>query len=250
MPTLILSARNNEDSQRLWRAAIRKGWAVERLHGWRVPDELKNVSEPILYAEALLAPIHAKHFGLSLLEPPHDWLPRLPEMYRQRKIVLKTLSQVRLGEFPSFVKPPNDKSFPATVCQCSDDLPTDYAENAPVLVSEVVRWKKEFRCFVLDRKLRTFSVYLRNGELQRDNDFQSSAIEDAEVTSFLESLLADQRVELPRAIVIDVGMIEGRGWAVVELNAAWGSGTYGCDPDAVLDVLRFSAVPAIGEVSD
>ncbi|MBC7820124.1 MAG: ATP-grasp domain-containing protein [Planctomycetaceae bacterium] len=250
MPTLILSARNNEDSQRLWRAAIRKGWAVERLHDWRVPEEMKSVPEPILYAEALLAPIHATHFGLSLLEPPNEWLPRLPQAYRQRKVILTTLEQARLGEFPSFVKPPNDKSFPPTVCQCPDDLPKEYAEDAPVLVAEVVRWEKEFRCFVLDRELRTFSVYLRNGKLQRDNEFESSAIEDAEVSSFVGALLADPRVELPRAIVIDVGMIEGRGWAVVELNAAWGSGTYGCDPDVVLDVLRFSAVPAIKNASD
>lgn len=38
--------------------------------------------------------------------------------------------------------------------------------------------------------------------------------------------------------------MEGRGWAVVEQNAAWGSGIYGCDPEEVLEVLRFAAIPA------
>jgi hypothetical protein len=37
---------------------------------------------------------------------------------------------------------------------------------------------------------------------------------------------------------MDVGVIQHRGWAVVELNAAWGAGIYGCDPDEVLEVVR------------
>ena len=56
-------------------------------------------------------------------------------------------------------------------------------------------------------------------------------------------MLSDARVDLPRATVIDVGTIAGRGWAVVEQNAAWGSGLYGCDPEQVLEVLRFSSEP-------
>lgn len=44
-------------------------------------------------------------------------------------------------------------------------------------------------------------------------------------------------VPAPLGVVLDVGVIEGRGWAVVEANAAWGSGIYGCDPAAILPVL-------------
>jgi hypothetical protein len=47
-------------------------------------------------------------------------------------------------------------------------------------------------------------------------------------------------VLLPRATVLDIGVIQG--WAVVELNAAWGAGIYGCNPEAVLDVVRYAAV--------
>ncbi len=55
---------------------------------------------------------------------------------------------------------------------------------------------------------------------------------------FVEKMLADPRVVLPRAVVLDVGVIDGRGWAAVELNAAWGSGLYGCDAAEALQVLR------------
>jgi hypothetical protein len=57
---------------------------------------------------------------------------------------------------------------------------------------------------------------------------------------------ADKDVALPPAVVLDVGLIAGRGWAVVEPNAAWGSGVYGCDPAAVLPVLRRASIPRDG----
>jgi hypothetical protein len=43
-------------------------------------------------------------------------------------------------------------------------------------------------------------------------------------------------------VVVDVGLTAG-GWAVVEANAAWASGGYACDPDAVLDVVIRAARP-------
>jgi hypothetical protein len=45
-------------------------------------------------------------------------------------------------------------------------------------------------------------------------------------------------VSVPSAFVVDVGLIEGRGWAVVEFNPAWCSGLLGTDPAAVLGVLE------------
>lgn len=44
-------------------------------------------------------------------------------------------------------------------------------------------------------------------------------------------------------VVLDIGTISGRGWAVVEANAAWGSGIYGCDPMEVLGVIRHATKP-------
>ena len=143
---------------------------------------------------------------------------------------------------PAFIKPPNDKSFPARV-YLGIELPSEYADDTPVLVAEVVAWEKEFRCFILDRQLRTVSVYLRHGKLQRQHDFANSDAEETEAFAFTQSLLDDRRVELPRATVVDVGIISGRGWAVIEQNAAWGSGIYGCEPERVLEVLDFAAIP-------
>ncbi len=48
---------------------------------------------------------------------------------------------------------------------------------------------------------------------------------------------------VPPAAVIDVGRLAGGGWAVVEANPAWGAGICGCDPAAVLPVLRRACIP-------
>ncbi|NOK81950.1 MAG: DUF4343 domain-containing protein [Chloroflexi bacterium AL-W] len=242
-PTLILSHRYTEDSQRLWQAAIQLGWHVERLHSWHIPEHLQTINEPVIYVEALMAPIIAEFFGQSLIEPPKDWLPDLPEAYRQRTVQLTTLGTARDSLLPAFVKPPNDKSFTAQVYDAAT-LPTDYPDETPVLVAEPVVWEKEFRCFILDRQLRTSSIYLQHGELQRAEGFVSTVEEHSELQHFVGKLLNDPRVELPRASVLDVGVIKDRGWAVVEQNSPWGAGIYGCDPAEVLEVLRYTSIPS------
>lgn len=241
MPTLILTPRFTADAQALWRAAGRLGWDTERLATWRVPPELIGVREPVFYLEGLFAQTLAAEFGVRLAEPPEDWLPNLPEEYRKRTIEWMTLDAARKLDARMFVKPPNDKSFPARVYRGSE-LPREHDGGMSVLVAEPVAWEMEFRCFVLDRSPRTMSIYLRHGELQRDQEFAATEEELAAATSFVESVLADDRVVLPRAAVVDVGVIASRGWAVVEQNAAWGSGIYGCDPEQVLEVVRHASL--------
>lgn len=237
VPTLILSHRHTEDSQRLWRAAGEIGWRVERT-GMRVPDDLKCCNEPVLYVEALLAPTMGEAFGLTLSEPPNDWLPNLPPEYRRRTVRLSVAEDARWAPGRWFAKPPNDKSWPARVYDSLKDLPELEAKE-PVLLSEVVEFEIEYRCFVLDRQVKTFSVYLRDGQLQKDTGYASSEQDDREMLEFAAEVLADERVRLPRAVVMDVGRLKrDRMWAAVELNAAWGSGLYGCDAQAALEVIR------------
>ena len=237
MTTLILTPRYTEDAQLLWRAAGRLGWRVERLQTWRVPDHLRSLEDTVLYAEALFGPTLAEQLGLHLENPPEDWLPTLPDQYRKRRVVLRTLGQARLGTEPAFIKPPNDKSFPAQVYHPSQ-LPEGYGETMPVLISEIVSWESEFRCFILDRTLQTFSIYARFGELQQDSGYEYNDNEEQGLRQFLTELLADCSVRLPKATVIDIGWITGRGWAVIEQNAAWGAGIYACDPERCLAVIR------------
>jgi hypothetical protein len=237
MPTLFFTPRYSEDTQALWKAAASLGWKTERLSSWRVPDHLKSVTDPVVYGEAMFAPSLAEQLGFTLENPPEDWLVSLPKEYKLRDIRLTTLGEARKNTDAAFVKPPNDKSFPANVYR-GQDLPREFDDEMSVLVSDVVTWASEFRCFILDRSLKTFSIYSRHGDLQRESGFVCTPQESEQVAHFVSRLLADERVALPRATVVDVGLIENSGWACVEQNAAWGAGIYGCDPEAVLEVLE------------
>jgi hypothetical protein len=206
---------------------------------WKIDERAASANEPFLYVEALFGPALAEQLGVSLLDPPEDWLSRLPVNYSRRRIRLSTLGEANAVVERSFIKPPNDKSFPAAVYS-SGELPTAFDPNMPVLVAEPVRFECEFRCFVLDRAVRTFALYARNGEVMPTESW--SGQEAAELTAFTSMLLEDVTIDFPRACVLDCGPIQNRGWAVVELNAAWGAGIYACSPDDVLDVVRAATV--------
>jgi hypothetical protein len=157
--------------------------------------------------------------------------------------VLGAARQLRISRF---VKPADDKCFPAKVYASGAELPTavDLPDSTAVLSAEPVTWEVEYRCFVMDRQVLAHSVYLRNGELAQDVDgsWNGSESEMRDALDFAQTVLGDPAISFPPAVVLDVGMISGRGWAVVETNAAWGSGIYGCDPAAVLQVVERACV--------
>ncbi len=234
--TLLLSWRNTEDNQLLWRAGVNRGWSVERVRGIQVPPI--DGERVVIYVESLLAPEVARRCGVSLMGPADDWLPRLPAVYRLRDVWLTTLGEVPCARLPLFLKPPNEKSFPAKVYNSVEALIADYGAETAVLAATPVRWEVEFRAFCLDGQMRTMSPYLRNDELSKLDGYSASEEELEEARDLVERVLHDPAIDTPRAVVVDVGKIAGEGWAVVEANAAWGSGIYGCDPDEVLSVVE------------
>lgn len=240
MTTLLMSSRHTADDQALWRAATRRGWSVARARGIRLPEI--DDSEIIICVEALYAPTTVKMVGRQLLDPPEDWLVQLSHEFKQRRIRLTTLEQAQAITEAVFMKPPNDKSFAAQVYESGAFLPSEFDADMPVLVSEPVQWEAEFRCFCLDRKVKTLSPYQQSGIHAKLSDYEASRAEVQAAMSFAEAVLAVTDSMTPRAVVLDVGQIVGRDWAVVEANGAWGSDICGCDPEAVLDVIRHATV--------
>ena len=167
--TLILTPRYTTDAQLLWNAANSLGWDVIRLTSWHLTDEIKEAEWPVLYVEALFAPTIAEELHVAIHEPPNDFLPSLPKKYLKREVKLTTLGKAKQGE-KAFVKPPNDKSFNAGIYE-PENLPTYFSDDTPVLVSEIVSWKKEFRCFITHQRVEAASVYMWDGKFQGPNNF-------------------------------------------------------------------------------
>ena len=244
MPTLILSPRYSDDSIKLRRAAISLGWDVMRLACWRCPEDFEP-DEPVLFAEPLFNQAVAEELGLAVIGPPEDFLVRLPREYVGRDVRLITAAEARTLPGPVFLKPPNHKTFPAKVYSSGAELP-EMPGDDPVLTSDPVEWLAEFRFFVRERRVGAWSPYWLNGALARDGD--EWVVEPGLATAtrgMVDRLLADLRVDLTAALVIDAGVIRGVGPAVVEANEASGAGFYGCDPRDVLEVLR-AAIRRVG----
>lgn len=246
MPTLVLSHRYSSDSNALFSAALAAGWDVERLHSFRCPEGLA-ARNPVYYGETLLADAIVDELGLVLLEPTADWLPNLPLRHRLRDVRLATLGEVLALQERVFIKPTDEKCFPARVYDNGAAIDPDplLARDLPVLVSEPVKFEIEFRFFIVERRVAAFSPYIRKGTIARDTDGDWSASEgeiDAAQTC-IRVLLDDSAVVLPPAVVVDVGYMVDRGWGVVEANPAWASGLCGSDPTGVLSVLRRASVP-------
>ncbi|MBK9756018.1 MAG: ATP-grasp domain-containing protein [Nannocystis sp.] len=141
------------------------------------------------------------------------------------------------------VKPVDDKFFPARV-YAPVEVDALVADDLPVLIAEPVRFGVEVRAFVCERTVVGLSAYIRDGQLAQTElgEWPLGPDEERDARACLERLLRSE-VALPPAVVIDVGEIAGRGWAIVEANAAWASGLCGVDAGAVLPVLRRACMP-------
>ncbi len=240
---LLLSPAFTRDSAMLTQAARDAEWRVQRVKDWQVPVGLDDPA--IAYYGFLRAPLAAllmEALSRVLLQPTPGWLPRLPPQYRKREVYLTTLEESRCGTDPIFLKPAAGKDFPAGIYP-SRRLPhfaADLPPDLPVLTAEPVAWEHEYRCFVCERCVTTLAPY--GPGPMRQIAGGSVTQREQEALAFVRSLLEDPVVALPPAVVVDIGRIEGRGWAVVEANPAWASALYGCVPARVLPVLQRACV--------
>ena len=102
-----------------------------------------------------------------------------------------------------------------------------------VYVAEPVHFAQEWRLFVAEGRIFAASRYAVDGRPAAPTEEGRA---DAE--AFGRQVLASAAGASLPPVALDVGWIEGRGWAVVELNPAAESALYGADPGAVLEVLR------------
>jgi hypothetical protein len=239
---LILAPRVTDDSVAVWRAAREAGWQTQRLANWRVPDEIRSWSGDFaIYAEPLFAEAVTDQLGLALIEPPIDWLAKLPRELRHREVALTTLSDARMHTAPQFVKPADGKVFEPKVYTTGEGLPSvDQIGDITVLLSEPVTFVNEVRCFVLEGEVLSASPYWRNDALAQaaDGSWPFEGTEEADALAFAKQVLMHPEVSSPPAFVLDVGLTQEHGWAVIEGNPSWGAGLYGCNASAALQTGR------------
>jgi protein-tyrosine phosphatase len=247
--TLLLSTRTMPGTAALAEAARKAGWNV---HAWDEDPPPPPNGSVVYYGRTDVVGQAAARYRLALLEPPLDLLARLPSSLRLRDVEFAHFRDLSRLRRPTFVKPadPLDRCFDAGVYSDPRDIraPRGIDPELPVLVAEPVDFLAEFRCFVREGSVVATSPYLSFGRpvwrAWGQGGEKASPSKDA--LAVCGRLLAQRSVTLPPAFVVDVGLIEGRGWAVVEFNPAWCSGLLGADPAAVLSVLERACRDADG----
>jgi protein-tyrosine phosphatase len=238
--TVLLSTRKIPGTPALANAAREAGWSV---HAWDDDPPDPPSGRVVYYGGTDVVRQAAARYRLALLEPPLDLLARLPARLLLRRVEFARFRDLSRLKRPTFVKPadPLDRCFDAGVYADARGIraPQGIDPETPVLVADPVEWLAEFRCFVCEGRVTATSPYLSFGRpvWRAWGQGGEKAAPSRDALAMCGRLLAERSVALPPAFVVDVGLIEGRGWAVVEFNPAWCAGLLGADPAAVLGVL-------------
>lgn len=232
---IVLSPNFSEDSMIINQATIDTEYTAMRFGSWNVPAEHQN-DVVAVYGEDLFTTIAAKQCNLKLLKPADDWLASVPLKYTLRNITYDRFENIQNVQ-NKFIKPVDFKFFPAGVYTSVEEIQgyNTIDKNIEVFVSDVVSWAIEVRCFVIDRTVQTWSTYIYNGEIELKDTILEN--EETEMLNFLNVFLTDKTINLPKSVVIDVGYIPEKGWALIEANPVWSSGVYACNPKKVIETI-------------
>jgi hypothetical protein len=206
------------------------GGTVHRIGRFWDPPTFEPSTVRVYGADAFCLVLQQK-LGLTLCSPSNDLISQVPSKFLNRRVTCRTLGEVLSGTFPSFIKPVTPKQFRGAVYESNNALAAECQGLPPgtaVFVSEPVTFAAEARTFVMDGLVLDAAVY----------EGESEAVGAGK---FVETLA--HSMSLPRTVVVDVGFIDGHGWAVIEFNAAWGAGLNGCDPDKVLSAIIVASEP-------
>ncbi|MFO0969004.1 MAG: ATP-grasp domain-containing protein [Gemmataceae bacterium] len=244
---LVLAGPSLPAERPLVDAAKRRGWGIVIDDP---PAPASSDGKPVFYVSTDRALAMAQKWSVTLLEPSLDLLTRIPFHLRRRAVEYARFADLQRLSAAAFVKPadPLHKVFDAGVYR-RDQLATLKVDpQTPVLVADPVDWSAELRCFILDGQVAAWSPYLSFGG-PNWKPYASGRLA-AEVPPALRALcarlFAHPGLALPPAFVMDVGVIEEEGWAIVEFNPAWCAGILGANPGRVLDVLERATRPPCG----
>lgn len=223
-------------------AAHQAGWeTIGAPSGWRLPDNvIGSGAKGAPYGSQTFCEVIAQQMGWQLKQNSFDWLAKVPQDFLKRRVEFMTLREAKLIKEVKFIKPADDKCFPAQVYQPGEFQPHEViAEDYPVLVSDPVQFDIEYRCFMNGARVKTWSNYLFYGEINDPRFHHMVNLDYPHPVDFVHDLMNRSDIDC-EPCVIDVGIIRGKGMAVIETNQAWASGIYGCDPDGVLTILEAS----------
>lgn len=232
--------RSHNEIIALQYAARSLEWDVFSSPGsWRMPEDLLNKGiEGVPYGSQLFCEAIAQQMNWKLKANSFDWLTKVSKKYLKRNVDFMTLAEAKKINERKFIKPADDKCFDAKVYDPGTFNPSKFIEESyPTLVSDPVNFTDEFRCFVRNQRVVTGSCYILNKEIATEKQYNDYSKFKDNPIDFFDHLLVSGEI-VSKSAVVDVGLIDGNKWAVIESNPAWASGLYGCDPVEALLTMK------------
>ena len=155
----------------------------------------------------------------GVLVPEYDYPEELKDLLG-RNVWTDTLEGVlsKPETWPVFVKPVRDKAFVGFVLRKETDVPRlrDTRRDEPVLCSEIVDFRREWRVFVRYGNVLDVRPYGGDWHYQYDSDVIDRAVA--------------RYVNAPAGYAMDFGVTGTGQTLLVEVNDGFALGSYGIDP--------------------
>jgi hypothetical protein len=231
---LILLISDKPDAERDDLANIweQHGGEVLRLGRFWDPPAL-DVKRVRVYGSTSFVLVLQEKLGFELCTPADDLILSLPPEALRRRIQQQCLQEAEHFQYPLFVKPVIPKLFAARVYANLVELRREcngLDNDTAVFTSNAVSFVAETRTFILNGEVLDCALYEGDGNVQ-------------------EAVAAAGRFAsypiLPRALVLDIGLIKGQGWVVIEVNAAWGAGLNGCQAERIWPCVAAASGPQL-----
>jgi len=186
-------------------------------------DDIKHIK--FTDEDAVFGGINALHNILienDIKIPEVHNITQIGKQAYARNVFTSTIGDVRNGQikYPFFIKPLEQfKLFTGFVCKTEFDLfriPNMFSDIIPVIISEVVEFKSEYRCFILNEKLYGCKNYTGDFKLFPDFNFIENAIK--------------MYKNSPSAYTLDFGILSYGDTELIEINDGYGFGAYGLNP--------------------
>lgn len=240
-PLLVLHERHTADDADIWRVAVRRGWTAERVNHSNIAQRLEGHSHVRYFGNTLHVSMICNQLPIRF----HDI--DLTSLASLRWATKRHIALLRYGDLlqpiaaPLFVKPAHTKWFEAKVYQ-----PGEMIQGTPLIddwiyTSDPVVYLDEVRCFCLDGKVLTCSLYRINrvawdqSGVPEDQINFDTRVADTPIPEMVTRIYAEGKV--PRAVVADFGRHPDGTWSLVEFNEPWASGLYLSDPAKCFDCI-------------
>jgi len=164
--------------------------------------------------------IYFNKLGINIPPPIH--MPKELEDLSGRKTYITTLGEVRKYDekkFPLFIKSNTElKKFIPGPIKSKKDLGIylyNISDETSVLISDVINFISEYRCFVKEKQLKGIKHYIGNFDFFPDMEYIYECIRNYKSS--------------PIAYTLDVGITDKGDTVIIECNDAWSIGNYGLD---------------------